>query len=177
MTLIFRRTAWGIGTLALAFVSCGGDKSPTASTPSPLPAAAATPTPAPTPAPTPTPNPLGLAPGPVASLKAYLKTVESPTRGSGEFREVQKDADGVFRLYVGEYVVVDSTQRNADGQVCLWRKDPVYSWDNFDDMMGIKGSSDPFFFKFEVARPGYAEVTSKMDGVESNELKMRAVKR
>jgi len=113
----------------------------------------------------------------VASVKAYIKTVESPERGSNAYREVVKDADGVFVLYVGEYVVIDSTQRNADGDVCRWKHDPRYSWDNFDDMMDVKSSSDPFFFKFEVAQPGYAEVTSMIDNVESNEVKMRAVVR
>jgi len=173
------RPALWVAALALTAWSCGGKAQddptgPTAS-PTPTPAPAATPTPAP--APTPTPDPLGLAPGPVASVKAYLKTVESPTRGSNTYREVAKDADGVFILYVGEYVVIDSTQRNGDGQVCRWKHDPRYSWDNFDDMMDVKSSSDPFFFKFEAARPGYAEVTSLIDGVESNEVKMRAVVR
>jgi hypothetical protein len=179
MRLSFRPwTAAAAGTLlSLGLSGCGGEaETPTAATsPSPV-AAQPTPTPTPAPTPTPTPNPLGLAAGPVASVKAYVKTIESPTRGSGNFRNVQKNDKDEFVLYVGEYVVLDSTQRNAAGQICAWRKDPYYSWDNFDDMMTLKGSSDPFFFKFEVARPGYAEVVSVVDGVESNVVKVRGVR-
>jgi hypothetical protein len=71
--------------------------------------------------------------------------------------------------------VIDSTQRNGAGQICRWIKPPVYSWDNDTGMMDIKGSTDPFFFKFEVAHTGYAEVTSVVDGIESNPVQMRAV--
>jgi hypothetical protein len=174
------RSAYWIAALSLAAWSCGGSADnpadPTAS-PTPTPAPAPQPTPAPTPVATPAPDPNGLAGGPVATVKAYIKTVESPERGSNQYRDPQKDADGTFVLYVGEYVVIDSTQRNADGQVCRWKHDPRYSWDNFDDMMDVRSSSEPFFFKFEVAQPGIAEVTSLIDGVESNAVRMRAVVR
>jgi hypothetical protein len=170
-------SAYWIAALSLAAWSCGGSAdSPADPTPSPTPTPVAQSTPAPAPAPAPTPDD-GLAGGPVSSVKAYIKTVESPERGSNQYRDPQKDADGTFVLYVGEYVVIDSTQRNADGQVCRWRHDPRYSWDNFDDMMDVRSSSEPFFFKFEVAQPGIAEVTSLIDGVESNAVKMRAVVR
>lgn len=162
--------------LSLAVAGCGGETESPAAATSPSPVAQPTPTPTPTPAPTPTPDPLGLAPGPVASVKAYVKSVETPGRGSGQFRNAQRDANDMFVLYVGEYVVIDSTPRNASGDVCRWSRDPYYSWDNFDDMMELKGSSDPFFFKFEVARPGYAELVSVIDGVESNVVKLRAVR-
>ena len=179
MRAIFKSwtAARALAMLMVALWGCGGETSPPSAATSPSPVAAQpTPTPVPTPAPTPTPDPLGLAAGPVASVKAYLKTVESPSRGSGQFRAVQKDANDVFTLYIGEYVVIDSTQRNQAGEICRWRNAPYYSWDNFDDMMTLKGSSDPFFFKFEVARPGYAEVVSVIDGVESNVVKMRGVR-
>jgi hypothetical protein len=141
--------------------------------------AQATPTPAPTPAPTPVPTPdpqSGLASGPVAQVKAYVKSVEVK-RGSGQYRDPVKDQAGRFILYVGEWVILDSTQRNAAGQICRWKKNPRYSWDNFDGMMDIRESSEPFFFKFMVARPGYAVVSSMIDGVESNDLEMIAVVR
>jgi hypothetical protein len=179
MTLVFRpwTAAAGCILVTLACVGCGGEAETPAEPTNPSPVAAA-PTPAPTPVPTPTPdpNPLGLASGPVASVKAYIKQVESPTRGSGQFREVQKNANDEFVFYVGEFVVLDSTQRNAAGQICRWKRAPYYSWDNFDGMMDIRNSDDPFFFKFAAARPGYAEVVSVIDGVESNVLKLRGVR-
>ena len=180
MTLIFRR--WtrvaGAGAACLALFACGkASDTPATATASPTPVPTAAPTPTPTPTPAPTTDPNGLAAGPGVAVKAYLKTIETPERGSNQYREAQKDADGVFMLYVGEYVVIDSTPRNVDGQVCRWRKDPFYSWNNDDDMMEVKSSSDPFFFKLLVAAPGYAEVTSRIDGVDSNDVRMRATVR
>jgi hypothetical protein len=167
----------GVAALVLVVSSCGKSKDPAAPTASPSPAAQVTPPPTPAPTPTPTPNPVSdLAPGPVASVKAYLKTVET-SHGSQVFRSPAKNANEVFTLYVGEFVVIDSTQRNRTGQICRWNRNPVYFWDNFDDMMDIRDSSEPFFFKFLVSKPGVAQVTSKIDGIESNDVMMRAIPR
>jgi hypothetical protein len=167
----------GVAALVLVLTGCGGSKDPAAPTASPSPVAQAAPPPAPAPTPVPAPDPFpDLAPGPVVSVKAYLKTVES-THGSQEFRNAVKDANDVFTLYVGEFVVIDSTQRNKAGQVCRWNRNPVYFWDNEDDMMDIRESNEPFFFRFLVANPGFAQVTSKIDGIESNDLKLRAIAR
>src|SRR5947209_6508799 len=167
----------GVAALVLVVSNCGKSHDPAAPTASPSPVAQATPPPTPAPTPAPTPNPVSdLAPGPVASVKAYLKTVES-SHGSQEFRNPQKDVNEVFTLYVGEFVTIDSTQRNRTGQICRWNRNPVYFWDNEDNMMEIRDSSEPFFFRFLVTKPGFAQVTSKIDGIESNDVKMRAVVR
>jgi len=169
----------GVAALVLVVSSCGKSQDPAAPTASPSPVAQVTPPPTPTPppAPAPTPDPFpGLAAGPVASVKAYLKSVES-SHGSQQFRSPAKDANEVFTLYVGEFVTIDSTQRNRAGQVCRWNRNPVYFWDNFDDMMDVRDSPEPFFFRFLVTKPGFAQVTSKIDGIESNDVKMRAVVR
>jgi hypothetical protein len=168
-----------MGALLLASWSCGKSDDTTAPDAQPTPVAQATPTPAPVATPAPTPPPVddpraNLAPGPVMSVKAYLKSVET-YHGSQEFRSPQKDNNDVFTVYVGEFVTIDSTQRNQAGQVCRWKRDPIYYWDNFDDMMDIRDSDQPFFFRFLVAQPGVAEVTSKIDGVESNPVYLRAV--
>jgi hypothetical protein len=180
MSLSFRGLprASVIAVLPIAFVSCNGaEKTPAVPTASPTPVAQPTPAPTPTPAPAPTADPQsGLAPGPVMQVKVYLKTVEA-TRGSSVFRDPAKDAQGRFILYPGEFVVVDVTQRNSAGQICRWRQDPRYSWDNFDGMMDVKSSSEPFFFKFVVARTGAAEVSAIIDGIASNDVQMVAVVR
>ena len=169
-----RTWAWrsGIAVLCVGFVGCGGgSKSPAGPTATPTPVAQVTPTPIPSP----TPDPFADLPaGPVTQVKAYLKTLES-SKGSREYREAARDSEGLWIVYVGEYVVIDSTQRNGAGQICRWLKPPVYSWDNDGGMMDIKGSTDPFFFKFEVAHTGAAEVSSVVDGIESNPVQMRAV--
>lgn len=167
-----------VTALLLTGWSCGKSEDTAAPDAAPTPVAQATPTPAPAATPVPTPAPpdprADLAPGPVMSVKAYLKSVET-SHGSLEFRSVEKDKNDVFTVYVGEFVTIDSTQRNQAGQVCRWKKDPIYFWDNFDDMMDIRDSDQPFFFRFLVQKPGVAEVTSRIDGVESNAVYLRAV--
>lgn len=162
----------GAAALCVGVLSCGGGSSaPTGPTPTPTPVAL----PTPTPVPSPTPDPFADLPaGPVTQVKAYLKTIET-SKGSRDYRLGVRDEDGLWIVYVGEYVVIDSTQRNGAGQICRWIKPPVYSWDNDDGMMDIKGSTDPFFFKFEVVRTGFADVSSVVDGIESSSVPMRAV--
>jgi hypothetical protein len=174
MSVRFSAFKLAMAAVCLGVASCGGgSSSPSSPSATPTPVAQATPTPVPSP----TPDPFAdLPPGPVTQVKAYLKTLES-SKGSREYRDAAKDSEGLWIVYVGEYVVIDSTQRNGAGQICRWVKPPVYSWDNDAGMMDIKGSTDPFFFKFEVAHTGAAEVTSVVDGIESNAVQMRAVLR
>lgn len=171
-----RTWAWpsGMAVMLVGSVGCGGgSSSPAAPTATPTPVAQ----PTPTPIPSPTPDPFAdLPPGPVTQVKAYLKTLES-SKGSRVYREAARDSEGVWIVYVGEFIVIDSTQRNGAGEICRWIKPPVYSWDNDGGMMDIKGSTDPFFLKFEVAHTGAAEVSSVIDGIESNPLQLRAVLR
>ena len=132
--------------------------------------------PAPAPAPSAVPDPRdGWAPGPVTQVKAYLKTIET-SKGNRDYRPGEQDADGFWILYVGEYVVIDSTQRNGAGQICRWIDDPVYDYRNSENIMDVTGSSEPFFLKFNVDRPGTAEVWSTIDGIQSNVLKLKAVR-
>lgn len=133
--------------------------------------------PVPTPQPSTAPDPRdGWAPGPVTQVKAYLKTLES-SKGSRNYRPAEQDAQGNWIVYVGEYIVVDSTQRNGAGQICRWIDDPEYDFENDDRMMDVTGSSEPFFFKFHVDRPGIARVWSAIDGIKSNILSIKAVRK
>jgi hypothetical protein len=109
-------------------------------------------------------------------VKAYLKTIET-SKNSREYRPAVQDADGYWIVYVGEYVVIDSTQRNGAGDICQWIEDPIYDYENPENMMDVTGSDKPFFFKFHVFKPGTAEVWSAIDGIKSNILKIKAVRR
>ena len=171
------RPAVGVAVvLAFTLAACGGGGSTTpnpVATPTPVPTAAPTPTPTPTPAVDPR---TGWAVGPVTQVKAYLKTIESE-KNSRQYREGTQDSQGNWIVYIGEYVVVDSTQRNGAGQICQWIGDPEYDFDDNDRMMDISGSSEPFFFKFHVDRAGVATVWSAIDGIKSNILSIKGVKK
>src|SRR5207249_4457409 len=129
------------------------------------PPAAPTPTPGgSSPAPRASATPSDLAPGPVAQLKAYIKTIDM---GGFDYRPAEQNADGQWVVHPGEFVVFDMTQRNAQGLICNWIKDPVWHLDDPDEILEIKGSSHPFFLRVNVAHKGHFELQGEIDGIES----------
>jgi hypothetical protein len=142
----------------------------------PIPPTAPTPPPAAPSAPRPSPTPADLAPGPVAQLKAYIKTIETE-QGSRQYRPGEQDADGNWILHPGEFVVFDLTQRNAAGQICGWEGDPDWSVKDPDGVLRIRESSHPFFLRVNIDRKGYFELQGSLDGLDSNVLRVNVVAR
>lgn len=166
------------GVLSLAF-GCGGG-SP--STPSAAAVSSGTPTPtaAPT-APTPTPNPFcggapcpsDLAPGPVASVRIKVRTIQGPT---GEYRDIGQE-DGAWIVYKGDFVVFDMDQLNGSGQKCIWIKDPTWSVDDPDRIVSQRGSSQPFLLRTDMVGEGRFTVTGMIDGFVSAPLTVESRKK
>lgn len=93
--------------------------------------------PTPKPSPTPTPDPrLGLAPGPVVSYVINVRTVNN-----GE-RDALPDSEGRWVVHAGERVDFDSTQRNANGEICRWNTDPLWYVDGVN--IPMETLSGPF---------------------------------
>lgn len=136
----------------------------------------ATPPPSTPSSPRPSPTPQGLAQGPVAQLKAYIKTVETE-QGSRQYRPGEQDKDGNWVLHPGEFVVFDLTQRNASGQICGWVDDPVWSVKDPDGVLQVRESSHPFFLRVNIDHKGYFELQGAMDGMDSNVLRVISVAR
>lgn len=117
----------------------------------------------------PTPGPSndprsGLAPGPVARVVVYIYQVRGK---DGNYRDKFQDTQGRWILHPGDFVVFDSTQLNAVGEKCQWVKDPVYTLDDPDHVLNVKGSSQPFLFRTDVDRTGEIALRSTIDGVDS----------
>ncbi len=141
--------------------------------PAPQPGAQPTPSPATSPsAPRASPTPSDLAPGPVAQLKAYIKTIDT---GGFEYRPGEQDSAGNWIVHPGEFVVFDLTQRNGAGEICNWINDPVWHVDDPDGVLRIKESSHPFFLRVIVEHKGHFELQGEMDGIESNVLRVTSV--
>jgi len=153
--------------------SCGGGSSPTQTTPTPTPAPIATPTPAatPAPAPTPTPTPLPdyydtLAPGPVARYNFKLHSVRKPD-GTELEEPFPQDNQGRYRVGPGDFIVFDSTQKNAAGEECQWLNDPVWKVDDPNRVMDRRGSSNPMLLRVDIIRTGSFTVTASLDGIQA----------
>ena len=163
-----------------ALVSCGGGSSPTQPSPipTPTPAPIATPTPTPTPAPAPTPTPPdyfdSLAPGPVARYNIKLHSVRRPD-GTELEEPFPQDSDGRYRVLVGDFLVFDSTQKNAQGEECQWINDPVWKIDDPNRVMDRRGSSNAFLLRLDIVRTGRFVVTASLDGIQApQELHIKA---
>jgi hypothetical protein len=154
--------------------SCGGGGSPTQPTPTPTPAPIATPTPAPTPAPVPTPTPTPspdfvdtLAPGPVTRYNIKLHSVRKPN-GTELEEPFPQDNQGRYRVNPGDFIVFDSTQKNAEGEECQWVNDPVWTVDDSaNNVMDRRPSSNPFLLRIDIIRTGSFTVTASLDGIQA----------
>jgi hypothetical protein len=159
---------------SLLLAACGGG-TPTAPTPStaPNPAPAAGPTPAPAPAPTPDAQ-AGLAPGPVVRYTIKVRTIDT---GNFNYRDPAQDSEGYWIVHKDEFVVFDSTQKNAGGEICKWNSPPTWQVTDPDGVFLLRGSSQPFLLRTDIGRNnGLVEVQATIDGVVSNLLKVKAVK-
>jgi hypothetical protein len=156
-------------------VSCGGG-SPTQPTPTPTPVPVPTPTPAstptpnpvPTPAPTPTPDYYDtLAPGPVTRYNIKLHSVRKPD-GTELEEPFPQDNQGRYRVGPGDFIVFDSTQKNAEGKECQWLSDPVWVVDDSAaNVMDRRPSSNPFLLRIDIIRTGQFTVTASLDGIKA----------
>lgn len=157
--------------LILSLGGCGGGGSPSAPSATPTPVAIPTPTPTPTPAPTPDPR-AGLPPGPVVTYRVAIRTIDT---GAFEYRDpVQDEETGRWIVYIGEFVVVDSNPRNGAGEVCAYVADPTYTVQDAGDALTVRGSSNPFLLRFDVTGRGDVDISARIDGVDSNMLRIIA---
>jgi hypothetical protein len=134
---------------------------------------AATPAPGSSPGtPRASPTPADLAPGPVAQLKAYIKTIDT---GDFTYRPGEQDEDGNWIVHPGEFVVFDLTQRNGAGLICNWIVDPEWHVDDPDGVLRIKETSHPFFLRVVIEHKGHFELQGTIDGIDSNVLRVSSV--
>jgi hypothetical protein len=133
------------------------------------------------PAVAPTPAPSGgsvdprdaLAPGPIVR---YTIKVRSIDRGGFDYRDPFQNADGQWVVHPDEFVVFDSTQKNANGELCKWETPPRWFLDDPSGVLDPRDSSQPFLFRADVRRRGTFRISARIDGVESNVLEVVSVR-
>lgn len=135
----------------------------------------AQPGPTPTPAPGATPDPrAGLPAGPVTRFTIKVRSIDVDKN----YRDPFQDSAGRWVVYPGEFVVFDSTQKNAGGEICQWVKDPVWELQDPDGVLALRdGQNNPFLLRTDVNKKGEMSLTATIDGVTSNVLEISAVGR
>jgi len=132
--------------------------------------------PSPTPSPGATPDPrAGLAPGPIDRYTIKVRSIDD---GNFTYRDPFQDSAGRWVVYPGEFLVFDSTQKNAGGELCSWIKDPTWSLDDPAGVLELRpGQNNPFLLRTDVKKKGAMSLSAKIDGVTSNVLEISSVGR
>jgi hypothetical protein len=113
--------------------------------------------------------------GPVASVFIKVRSIDT---GNKNYRDPFQDRDGNWILYNGEFVVFDATQKNGNGQECKWINNPKWTVDDPGYVFVIKGSTQPFLMRVDVTKDeGTVQLHANIDGVESNVLDVKVVKK
>lgn len=162
-----------LGCIGL-MTSCGSDTGTgpvSVATPSPAPAATASPTatPRPTAAPTPSPTPddrEAVFDGPVKTVKVRLYAVLAP---NGQYRpepfyDERTDHDIAYK---GDFIVLDVTPKNAEGQKCEGDHDPIW-YISGSGSYTRRPSSNPYLYRADLTGTGLMTVRVDVDGVLSN---------
>lgn len=139
----------------------------------PLPSA--TPTPAPAPPPTAGNPTAGLAAGPVVRYTIKVRSIGQ--KGDSAQRDPVQDSEGHWIVHPDEFVVFDSTQKNAQGVLCQTKELPVWDIDDPGEILTVFGSSNPFLLRANFNTRGAVKVRATVDGVESNVLSVLSLRR
>ena len=117
----------------------------------------------------------GLAPGPIVKYAIKVRSIDN---GNKVYRDPFQDSAGRWVVYPGEFVVFDSTQKNAGGELCVWVKDPEWTLNDDNGVLGPRdGQNNPFLLRTDVKKKGEMSLFATVDGVESNVLEISAVGR
>ena len=81
-------------------------------------------------------------------------------------------------IYPGEFVVFDSTQKNAGGDLCVWITNPKWTLQDPSGVLTLRdGQNNPFLLRTDVKKKGEMSLSATVDGVVSNVLEISAVGR
>jgi hypothetical protein len=162
---------------AVALAACGGSSSsPTQPGPqSPGPGPTATPRPSATPVPNPTAH---LAPGPVERYTIKVHSIDVDGGGGQNFREPTQDREGRWTIRVGEFVQLDSSQKNGSNQLCQTQGLPGWTLDDGNSIVRRRdGQPNPFVLRIDAVAAGEVAVFASVDGVASNSLRLLVSRR
>jgi hypothetical protein len=117
-----------------------------------------------------------LAAGPVVRYTIKLRSIDVDGGGGQRFRDPYQNDLGQWVVHPDEFVVFDSTQKNAGGELCRVENYPprwsIEEDGGIDVLAPREGQNNPFLLRVDVRKKGSARVRAVVDGVESNELEI-----
>jgi hypothetical protein len=153
--------------LSVAFVSCGGGRTPSA------PVVVATPTPAPTPTPTPAPTPTPDAGEPPVTnsrppvrITARLYLVEDP---SGQRVDYETTKEGIPLIPLGYRFRVDIVAKDAKNKETTGSGHPEWTFDP-EHLIDIVTFSNEFQPRLRASQRGEFNVYATLDKIQSNTI-------
>jgi hypothetical protein len=114
-----------------------------------------------------------LAAGPVVRYTIKVRSIDVDGGGGQRFRDPYQNDLGQWVVHPDEFVVFDSTQKNAGGELCRVENYPP-EWTIREEGVQVLaprvGQNNPFLLRADVRKKGVAQVWAVVDGVESNRL-------
>ena len=102
----------------------------------------------------------------MARYNIKLHSVRKPD-GTELEEPFPQDSQDRYRVSPGDFIVFDSTQKNADGKECQWINDPVWTVDDPSNAMDRRAGSNPFLLRIDIKRTGQFTVTASLDGIKA----------
>jgi hypothetical protein len=142
----------------------------------PIPAQSSPSAPSATPAPGCNNPTCTLAEGPVVRYTIKVRTIDT---GKFKYRDPTQDENGRWIVHPDEFVVFDSTQKNAAGNLCQVQSyPPHWSKDDPGNIMSFRdGQNNPFLLRTDINKKGEVSVQASVDGIDSNVLELISVAR
>ena len=116
-----------------------------------------------------------LAAGPVVRYTIKVRSIDVDGGGGQRFRDPYQNDLGQWVVHPDEFVVLDSTQKNAAGELCRVESYPP-EWTIQEEGVQVLaprvGQNNPFLLRVDVRKKGVATVWAVVDGVQSNKLEL-----
>jgi hypothetical protein len=100
----------------------------------------------------------------------YTAKVMHVIRADGRIRRDAFQENGRWIVYRGESVLLDSTQKNVQNQICRWQGEPDWTLQDYSCAYERLEIDNPFLLWVRARRVGLLKVWGRIDGVRSNDV-------
>lgn len=111
-----------------------------------------------------------LEPGPIVK---YTVSVYYIKRGPNDEIITPVQQNGKWLALVGDKIVFDSTQKNANNKPCQWENEPEYIISDSCSFERLS-TSNPFLLQMLANAPGELTVSATIDGLTANDVTVLA---
>jgi hypothetical protein len=107
-----------------------------------------------------------LEPGPIVKFTVIVYYIK---RGPNDEIITPTQVNGKWTALVGDKIVFDSTQKNANNKPCQWENEPEYIISDSCAFQRL-ATGNPFLLQMQANAPGELTVSASIDGITANEV-------